>query len=142
MVPISRVDLEVAVADVIPHIEFFEGIPEDLSDISLRRNRSTGLRSVLLIFRSLRSIERFRSYTNRFTKALLLADEEGQIRIEPSSMKFIFGGPEGDELARVECRLEIDREDYWQRLMRFMHRYAEANGMAYGEPGQSEPPPS
>ncbi|MCU0523674.1 MAG: photosystem II reaction center protein Psb28 [Elainella sp. Prado103] len=125
-------------ADVLPHIEFFEGIPEDLSDVSLRQNRSTGLRSVLLIFRALHSIEQFRSYRNRFAKALLLTDEEGQISIEPSSIKFIFGGPEGDELARVECRLEIDQEAHWERFMRFMHRYAEANGMSYGEAGQGQ----
>jgi photosystem II Psb28-2 protein len=34
----------------------------------------------------------------------------------------------------MECRFEIDLEDYWERFMRFMNRYAEANGMAYGEP--------
>ncbi len=117
-----------------PSIEFFEGIPEDLSDVSLRQNRATGVRSVLMTFTILRSIERFRSYTNRFAKALLLTDDEGQISIEPSSMKFIFGGPEGDDLQRVECRFEIDQAEHWERFMRFMHRYAEVNGMAYGEP--------
>ncbi|MBF2047226.1 MAG: photosystem II reaction center protein Psb28 [Leptolyngbya sp. IPPAS B-1204] len=117
-----------------PSIEFFEGIPEDLSDVSLRQNRATGVRSVLMTFTVLRSIERFRSYTNRFAKALLLTDDEGQISIEPSSMKFIFGGPEGDDLQRVECRFEIDQAEHWERFMRFMHRYAEVNGMAYGEP--------
>lgn len=116
-----------------PLIEFFEGISEELSDVSLRRNRSTGVRTVLLTFRTLRSIERFRSYTNRFNKALILTDEEGKISIEPSSTRFVFGGPEGDDVQRVECSLEIDREDHWERFMRFMDRYATANGMAYGE---------
>lgn len=120
--------------DPTPCIEFFEGISEELSDVSLRQNRATGVRSVLLIFKTLQAIERFRSYTNRFAKALVLTDSEGKISIEPSSVKFIFGGPEGDELQKVECRLEIDREDHWERFMRFMHRYAEANDMAYGEP--------
>lgn len=117
----------------IPLIEFFEGIPEDLSDVSLRRNQTTGVRSVLMVFKELDAIERFRSYTNRFAKALLLTDAEGKIEIEPSSVKFIFGGPEGNHLERVECRFEIDQEAHWERFMRFMHRYAEANGMAYGE---------
>jgi photosystem II Psb28-2 protein len=114
-------------------IEFFEGIPEDLEDVSLRQNRSTGVRSVLMSFKTLRSIERFRSYTNRFAKALLLTDVEGKISIEPSSVKFIFGGAEGDDLQRVECRLEIDQEEHWQRFIRFMDRYAEAHQMTYGE---------
>lgn len=120
-------------ADPTPCIEFFEGIAEELSDVSLRRDRATGMRSVLMVFKSLRSIERFRSYTNRFAKALLLTDSEGKISIEPSSIKFVFGGPEGDDLQQVECRFEIDQADHWERFMRFMHRYAEANGMAYGE---------
>lgn len=122
-------------AEVIPCIEFFEGVPEELSDVRLRLNRSTGHRTVLMIFQTLHAIEQFRSYRNRFAKALVLTDEEGQIDIEPASVKFIFGGPEGDDLERVECRFEIERDDYWERFMRFMHRYAEANGMAYGETG-------
>jgi photosystem II Psb28-2 protein len=125
--------------DFIPTIEFFEGVPEDLSDISLRRNRATGMRSVLMVFATLQSIERFRSYTNRFAKALVLTDAEGKIEIEPSSMKFIFAGPEGDDLERVECRFEIDQDTHWERLMRFMHRYAEANDMSYGEVNSAKP---
>ena len=56
--------------------------------------------------------------------------------LSPSNLRGLssfFGGPEGDELVQVECILDIDREDHWERFMRFMHRYAEANGMAYGE---------
>lgn len=117
----------------IPLIEFFEGIPEELSNVSLRRNRDTGTRILLLSFERLQAIERFQSYTNRFTKALRLTDTEGQIDIQPSSVQFVFGGPEGDDLQRVECKVEIDQDDHWQRLMRFLHRYAEANGMEYGE---------
>jgi photosystem II Psb28-2 protein len=117
----------------IPSIQFFEGVSEKLSDVSLRRNRDSGLRSVLLVFQELKSLERFRSYTKRFTNSVRLTDEEGEINIEPSSVQFIFGGPEGDDLRRVECKFEIEREDHWERFMRFMHRYAAANGMVYGE---------
>lgn len=117
----------------IPTIQFFEGIPEIVSHVSLRRNRDTGVRILFLTFEQLQAIERFNSYTKEFKKAMILNDEEGEISVEPSSMKFIFGGPEGDDLQRVECKIEIDREDHWERLMRFMQRYAEANGMEYGE---------
>jgi photosystem II Psb28-2 protein len=125
-------------SEFVPSIEFFEGISEELGDVSLRRNRSTGVRTVLLTFKSLKSIERFRSYTSRFVNALRLTDEEGRIDIEPSSVQFRFGGPEGDDLQRVECQFEIDREDHWERFMRFMHRYAAANGMVYGETGNPQ----
>jgi photosystem II Psb28-2 protein len=116
-----------------PTVQFYEGIPETISDVRLRQNTSTGDRSALLIFERMEAIEQFKSFRNEFSKALKMIDEEGVITIEPSGVKFIFGGPEGDDLVRVECILDIDREDHWERFMRFMHRYAKANGMAYGE---------
>ncbi|MEM6838666.1 MAG: photosystem II reaction center protein Psb28 [Cyanobacteria bacterium P01_C01_bin.120] len=120
----------------IPTVEFFDGITEEISNVSLRRDQDTGARSVLLMFDQLKAIEQFQSFRSRFSKALKLTDSEGVITIEPTGVKFIFAGPEGDDLRQVECTLTIDREDYWERFMRFMHRYAEANGMAYGESGQ------
>ncbi|MBD2021630.1 photosystem II reaction center protein Psb28 [Leptolyngbya sp. FACHB-36] len=122
-----------------PRIQFFDGIPEALSDVSLRRNRQSGLRTVLMTFTELRSIERFNSFRNRFSRGLKLIDTEGEISVEPSSVKFFFSGPEGDEFERMECRFEIDRDDHWERFMRFMNRYAEANGMEYGESSSVQP---
>ncbi|MBW4520530.1 MAG: photosystem II reaction center protein Psb28 [Scytolyngbya sp. HA4215-MV1] len=119
-----------------PSIQFFEGLYEELDDVSLRRNRSTGVRTVLMTFKKLKAIERFNSFTQRFSNAIRLQDSEGEISVEPSGVKFIFGGPEGDDLERVECQFEIDREEHWERFMRFMHRYAEANGMEYGSRGE------
>lgn len=114
-------------------IQFFEGLYEELADVSLRRDRTTGARTVRMTFKQLKAIERFQSYTKRFKKALHLLDEEGEILVEPDSLQIVFGGPDGDDLVRVECTFEIQQDDHWERFMRFMHRYAEANGMAYGE---------
>jgi len=61
---------------------------------------------------------------------LRLTDEEGGITVIPNSTKFIFGGDEGDEIQRVECGFEIT-DEHWERFMRFMNRYAAANGMGY-----------
>lgn len=119
-----------------PTVEFFDGIAEEITNVSLRQDKATGDRIVLLLFERLQAIEEFQSFRSRFSKALKLTDSEGVITIEPSGVKFIFGGPEGDDLKQVECTLTIDRDDHWERFMRFMHRYADANGMAYGEPGQ------
>ena len=116
-----------------PTVRFYEGILESIDNVSLRRNADTGERTVLLLFKQLKAIEAFQSFRSQFSKALKLTDEEGVITIEPSGIRFIFGGDDGDDLERVECTLTIDRDDYWDRFMRFMHRYAEANGMAYGE---------
>jgi photosystem II Psb28-2 protein len=116
-----------------PTIEIFQGIAEELSNVSLRRNKNTGVRSVLMIFNSLNALNKFNSFTKGSSQNLRLIDSEGDITVQPSSMKIIFGGDEGDELRRVECRFEIEQEDHWERFIRFMNRYAEANGMEYGE---------
>ncbi|HEY9889730.1 MAG TPA: photosystem II reaction center protein Psb28 [Candidatus Obscuribacterales bacterium] len=122
-----------------PTVEFFDGIAEEISNVSLRRDSATGDRVVVLLFERLQAIEAFQSFRSRFSKALRLTDSEGVITIEPSGVRFIFSGPEGDDLKHVECTLTIDRDDHWERLMRFMHRYAEANGMAYSD---TAPPPA
>jgi len=117
-----------------PSIQFFAGVFEELSNVSLRRTPSSGKRIVLMTFEQLQALEKFNSFTKQSLNSMLLSDEEGEISVTPSSTQFIFGGAEGDELQRVECKFEIERDDHWERFMRFMHRYAEANGMAYGEP--------
>lgn len=116
-----------------PSIEFFVGLSEDLSNVSLRRSKETGVRNVLMIFKTLKAIEKFQSFTQRTYGDLRLIDSEGEMSIEPSSVRFIFGGDEGDDLLRVECGFDIEREDHWERFMRFMNRYAEANGMGYSD---------
>ena len=116
-----------------PTIQFFAGLTEDLSNVSLRKNPQTGKRIVVMIFENLKVLERFQSFTKQSLNSMLLTDEEGEIRVTPSSTKFIFGGDEGDELRRVECKVEIEQEDHWERFMRFMNRYAQANGMAYSD---------
>ncbi len=115
-----------------PSIQFFSGIYEELGNVSLRRDRF-GKRIVLMTFNQLKALEGFNSFTKQSLNSMRLTDEEGEINITPSSTQFIFGGAEGDELQRVECKFEIERDDHWERFMRFMHRYAEANGMAYSE---------
>lgn len=121
----------------IPSIQFFEGISEELSNVSLRRDRHSGARFVLMTFNQLRALENFNSFRKQFSNSMRLIDVEGIISVEPSSVQFVFGGPEGDDLKRVECKFEIDHPDHWERFMRFMNRYAEANGMVYGEPEKS-----
>lgn len=116
-----------------PSIEFFKGIAEDLSGVSLRRNKRTGIRNVLMVFESLNALERFNSFTKGSARNLSLIDSEGEITVSPDSFKMIFGGDEGDELKRVECKFEIESDSHWERFTRFMDRYAEANGMEFGQ---------
>ncbi|NES18663.1 MAG: photosystem II reaction center protein Psb28 [Symploca sp. SIO3E6] len=123
-----------------PSIQFFEGIYEDLSNVSLRQNRNSGVRTVLMTFDSLKAIEKFNSFTKKYSNSMLLTDEEGVISVTPSSVKFVFGGPEGDDLRKVNCEFEIEQKEHWERFMRFMNRYAQKNGMAYSDKQQSTTP--
>ena len=116
-----------------PSIEFFQGVPEELSGVSLRRNKNTGIRNVVMMFESLNALEQFNSFTKGSAQNLRLIDSEGDILVTPSSLKMIFGGDEGNELKQVRCTFEIEAESHWERFTRFMERYAEANGMEYGE---------
>ena len=116
----------------IPSIEFFKGVAEDLSNVSLRRNKRTGIRNVLMTFESLNALEKFNSFTKGSARNLSLIDSEGEILVSPNSFKVIFGGDEGNELKRVECKFEIESNSHWERFTRFMERYAEANGMEFG----------
>jgi photosystem II Psb28-2 protein len=117
--------------DPAPRIEFFTDLPEELSNVSLRRHPQTGVRSVLLTFNSLQAIEKFQSFTKQFKGQLSFIDTEGTLSVEPSSVKFIFGGDDGDDLKGVQCGFELIEEEHWERFMRFMKRYAAANGMDY-----------
>jgi photosystem II Psb28-2 protein len=116
---------------MLPIIELYEGLPEDLANVSLRRNPATGVRTVIFLFKGLKATERFQSFTKQFHGNLRLVDEEGTITVTPSVTRFLLGGDDGDEVKGAECGFEIEDEARWDRFMRFMTRYAEANGMAY-----------
>ena len=115
-----------------PSIEFFQGVAEELSNVSLRRNKNTGMRNVLITFESLNALGKFNSFTKGSAQNLILVDSEGKIIVTPNSLKMIFGGDEGNELKRVECKFEIKSDSHWERFTRFMERYAEANDMEFG----------
>ena len=119
-------------SSIIPSIEFFQGVAEDLSGVSLRRNKRTGVRNVLMIFETLNALGRFNSFTKGSAQNLCLIDSEGRILVSPNSLRIIFGGDEGNELKKVECKFEIESDSHWERFTRFMDRYAEANGMEFG----------
>ncbi len=119
-------------SSIIPSIEFFQGVAEELSGVSLRRNKKTGIRNVLMTFESLNALEKFNSFTKGSAQNLSLIDSEGQILVSPNSIKMIFGGDEGNELRRVECKFDIESDSHWSRFTRFMNRYAEANDMEFG----------
>jgi photosystem II Psb28-2 protein len=119
--------------NTIPSIEFFDGISEELENVSLRRNPSTGLRSVKFTFQTLKALNRGNSFIKRSFNTMRLIDSDGTISVAPTSTKLFWGGEENDELKRFEFVFEIDRDDHWERFMGFMGRYSAANDLIFAE---------
>ena len=117
---------------LIPRVQIFKDVPEKVSSVSLRRDLSTGTYVAVMRFQTLASLAHFRCFGRRSGNALHLIDTEGEILIEPF-IKMVYGGPEGEDIRSVECKLEIDQDAHWARLMRFIHRYADVNGLAFKE---------
>lgn len=118
-------------SNTIPSIEFFVGLSEELSNVTIKQNKTSNVFSVTMIFEKLKALEKFQSFTTKTYGDLRLIDEEGIISVNPSDTKFIFGGDDGDDLKKVECTFQIDQGVVWDRFMRFMDRYAKNNGMEF-----------
>ena len=60
--------------------------------------------------------------------AMTMADEEGEISTANVSARFVEGKPVG-----LLVRHEMKTPGEWDRFMRFMERYAEANGLGFAK---------
>ncbi|MFM7885330.1 MAG: photosystem II reaction center protein Psb28 [Pseudanabaena sp.] len=117
---------------ITPSIEFFAGIPEELSDVRLRRDRHTGENSVKMTFVNIKAVQGANSFAKASFNDIRLVDSEGTISIEPTTSK-LFWKDQGDdsELAKIEIVFDVGSTDHWDRFMRFMERYSEANGWEF-----------
>jgi photosystem II Psb28-2 protein len=104
------------------------GLDEEISGVSLRKRKDSPNKIVMLLFERCQAMEKLRSFTNG-TDSLLLEDEEGEIQVFPSGIKFFFRND--DDLAKVECSVELRTEEEYERVMRFLHRYADAHGFQF-----------
>ena len=116
----------------IPCVQIFEDLSEKVSSVSLKNDSSTSKNVAVMRFQALASLAHFLGLRKYAANVLHLIDTEGDIVIQPTCIKMVYDGPEGSHLKRVECELEVDQADRWERLVRFMQRYAEAHGMVCG----------
>lgn len=116
------------VLDMSTSIQFIQGLNEDISEVSLRKPRNSEKKIVVLTFERLQAVEQLRAYRKQISN-LWLRDEEGEIKVTPTGVKFFYVGD--DELSKVECTFEVEAEDIFERVMRFLNRYAEENGFEY-----------
>jgi len=109
-------------------VQFIRGLDEEISGVSLRQRKDSPNKIVMLLFERCQAMEKLRSFTNG-VDSLWLEDEEGEIQVFPSGIKFFFRND--DDLAKVECSIELRTELEYERVKRFLHRYAEAHGFQF-----------
>lgn len=108
-----------------PVIQFIRGTDEQtVPDVSLTRSKdgSNGVATFLFdqpsVFDSSRELGDI--------TGLYMEDEEGVLQTVDVSAKFVNGKP-----AKIEARYIMRSVKDWDRFMRFMERYAEANGLGF-----------
>ena len=109
-------------------VQFIQGLEEEITGVSLRQRKDSPNKIVVLVFNRMQAIEKLRSFTNGVDN-LWLTDEEGQIQVFPSGIKFFYR--DDDDLVKAECSIELRSEEEFERVMRFLHRYAEAHGFQF-----------
>jgi photosystem II protein len=105
------------------YLQLSRGIDEQASDVKLSRSRDGAISVATFYFDQPNCWNPDSPEVGEIT-GLFMVDEEGEICTRNVSAKYING-----KLTRVEAVYKMNGEYEWERFMRFMHRYAEANGM-------------
>lgn len=107
-------------------IQFARGVDEEtIPDVRLTRSRDNTQGTATFRFESPTA------FSNDFEEeitGMYLIDEEGELFTREVKGKFINGKPEV-----IEAIYLMKSEEEWNRFMRFMNRYAEANGLEFSK---------
>merc|ERR1719253_785225 len=109
-------------------IQFYKGQDEpDIPDVKLTRSvdASTGVAKFRFAEPSFFQEENADNYETLFD-SMTLIDEEGEMSTNKVDASFVNGKPKS-----IEATLEMVNPGEWDRFMRFMERYAEANGLGF-----------
>ncbi|KAI5082975.1 hypothetical protein GOP47_0002718 [Adiantum capillus-veneris] len=108
-----------------PVIQFIKGVNEQtIPDVSLTRSKD-GTNGVATFSFEQPSVFDAAGELRDIT-GLFMQDEEGVLSTVDVSAKFVNGKP-----SRIEARYIMRTLKDWDRFMRFMERYAEANGLGF-----------
>ncbi|MEA5537753.1 photosystem II reaction center protein Psb28 [Limnoraphis robusta Tam1] len=107
-------------------IQFARGIDEKaIPDVRLTRSRDNSQGTATFYFESPTALSN--DFGEEIT-GMYLIDEEGELLTREVKAKFINGKPEA-----IEAFYLMKSEEEWDRFMRFMERYAEANGLEFSK---------
>ncbi|EMS48629.1 Photosystem II reaction center PSB28 protein, chloroplastic [Triticum urartu] len=108
-----------------PAIQFIQGTDEQtIPDVRLTKSRD-GTNGVAIFEFDQPSVFDSSAELGDIT-GFYMIDEEGMLQTVDVSAKFVNGKP-----ARVEAKYVMRTAGDWDRFMRFMERYSQANGLQF-----------
>ncbi|ONM34731.1 Photosystem II reaction center PSB28 protein chloroplastic [Zea mays] len=115
----------VAAAAVRPAIQFIQGTDEQtIPDVRLTKSRD-GTNGVAIFTFEQPSVFDSSAELGDIT-GFYMIDDEGVLQSVDVSAKFVNGKP-----ARIEAKYVMRTPRDWDRFMRFMERYSQANGLQF-----------
>ncbi|HBC41634.1 MAG: photosystem II reaction center protein Psb28 [Pseudanabaena sp.] len=105
-------------------IQLAIGIDEEASDVKITRSKDGDTSVAVFFFESPNCMSGADAGNNEIL-GMYMIDEEGQMVTRNVNAKFINGKSAG-----IEAIHKLNGQSEWERFLRFMNRYAEANGMS------------
>ncbi|MBE9185590.1 photosystem II reaction center protein Psb28 [Microcoleus sp. LEGE 07076] len=107
-------------------IQFSRGMDEDsVPQVRLTRSKSGDQGTATFLFENPKALS---STSTQDITGMYMIDEEGEIMTREVKAKFINGQPAG-----LEALYLMKSVAEWERFMRFMERYSEANGLGFSK---------
>jgi photosystem II protein len=107
-------------------IQFSRGIDEDaVPEVRLTRSKSGQQGTATFIFVKPKALS---STSTEDITGMYMIDDEGELLTREVNAKFINGQPAG-----LEALYIMKSPAEWDRFMRFMERYSEANGLGFSK---------
>lgn len=108
------------------NIQFVRGLDEKvIPDVKLTRARDGSSGVASFTFKNPNCFDASTASRGEVT-GMFLGDEEGEISTTDVNAKFSNGKPQS-----IEARVFLETPEKWDRFMRWMEKYAEANGLGF-----------
>ena len=114
--------------DASAEIQFVKGLEEKVvPDIKLTRARDGSSGTATFNFKNPNVFDASTASEGAVT-GMFLVDEEGEMSTTEVNASFVNGKPQS-----IESLLLLKSPQEWDRFMRFMERYGEANGLGFNK---------
>ena len=111
-------------------IQFIKGLDEKvLPEVRLTRSRDGSTGTAMFRFKNPNILDKNTAKEGEIT-GMYLVDEEGTLETRDVNARFVNGKPEA-----IESIYIMKSPEAWDRFMRFMERYGEANGLVFTKAG-------